>query len=322
MSTRWIEAVVRAAAVSPVVRAVVIEAKGSTPREVGAWMLITGEGIEGTIGGGALEHACIERARSMLDASDITPWLRTVERFHLGPELNQCCGGAVVILLEVFGAMEAATLAATPANEAAGRPLLSGVPIRFEAQTEAGLHARIEEGWWAEPVADQRVPLFVYGGGHVGRAVVRALDALPFAITWYDGGREGEPARLKRLTMGPGFRRDDEGSDVRGVAREAPQQAFHLVMTHSHALDEAIVAAILETDWFGYLGLIGSATKRARFRHRLMRAGMAETAVERIHCPIGLPGLVGKAPAVIAASVAADLLLRRQKQIDQGAVVQ
>ena len=85
-------------------------------------------------------------------------------------------------------------------------------------------------------------------------------------------------------------------------------------MTHDHALDESIVAAILRDGRFGYLGLIGSATKRARFHQRLLRAGHSECSVARLVCPIGLPGLGGKAPPVIAASVVADLLIRRQEQ--------
>ncbi len=307
MSANWVEAVVHAATTASVVRAVVIEARGSTPREVGAWMLISGDVSEGTIGGGALEHACMARAREMLASGDVAPWQRGIERFHLGPELNQCCGGSVTILLERFGAAEAAVLAAADdGNAFAVRPVVTGAAVAFERAAVVGLQSRAGQDWYAEFIGEWHTPLFIYGAGHVGQALVRVLEGLPFTVTWLDGERDGQR---------DGEIRADE-CDTAARAGLAPPGAFHLVMTHSHALDEEIVSAVLGVGHFGYLGLIGSATKRARFRQRLLRAGMTETLVAHIHCPIGLPGVSGKAPAVIAASVTADLLLRRQKQID------
>ena len=94
---------------------------------------------------------------------------------------------------------------------------------------------------------------------------------------------------------------------------EAPANAVVLVMTHSHPLDEAICEAVLRRGDFAYLGLIGSATKRARFRQRLREAGIAAPLLDRMICPIGLPGIRSKEPSAIAASVAADLLIRRER---------
>jgi xanthine dehydrogenase accessory factor len=308
MSGSWIDAVVRTAAVARVVRAVVIETKGSTPREVGAWMLIADDFIDGTIGGGALEHACIARARGMLGDGQASPWQRAVESFHLGPELNQCCGGVVTILLESYGPVEVVALRAGAqpgGNVSAVHPLEAGRPIEFGLAAAAGA-----EGF-VEALVPVETPVMLYGAGHVGRALVRALEGLPFAVTWCDAEREGGPAAA-----------DVVGGDLPVIAAAAPRGAFHLVMTHSHSLDEAIVAAVLQAGTFGYLGLIGSATKAARFRQRLLRAGIDPAVVAEMHCPIGLPGLAGKAPAVIAVSAVADLLLRRQKQIDRVGAVQ
>ena len=86
-------------------------------------------------------------------------------------------------------------------------------------------------------------------------------------------------------------------------------------MTHSHPLDEAICEAVLRREDFAYLGLIGSATKRARFVKRLGEAGIPPEQLERLVCPIGLPGIESKEPAAIAASVAADLLMRRERNL-------
>jgi xanthine dehydrogenase accessory factor len=80
------------------------------------------------------------------------------------------------------------------------------------------------------------------------------------------------------------------------------------VLTHSHDLDLAIGEAILKRGDFGFFGLIGSQTKRARFRHRYRDRGIAQALVDRMVCPIGLPGIPGKAPEVIAVAAVAQLL--------------
>ncbi len=325
MSGAGIDALLRAAAAGPVVRAVIIKTAGSTPREVGAWMLVGAQGSVGTIGGGALEFDVQAAAAEMLRAVDGGAWQRSVRPYHLGPDLDQCCGGAVTILLERFGRAEVASLRALLAGIAdnglgAGveRPLVSGQPVGLVAPgwRAAGIATRDGGDWFGEPLQGAATDLFVYGAGHVGTALVRVLEGLPFQVTWVDGERH-EPgvAVVHNENGGVAACR---GQDLPGVARTAPAGAFHVVMTHSHALDEAIVKALLQEGRFGYLGLIGSATKRARFRQRLERAGIPAEQIARLHCPVGLAGVAGKSAAILAVSIAADLLLRRQMAIDQG----
>lgn len=156
--------------------------------------------------------------------------------------------------------------------------------------------------WPAEPA---RFHLQLYGAGHVGRAVVRLLAELPCWVRWIDQ-RESEfpagprPPHIEAVCSEP----------AAAEMAAAPPGAFHLVLTHSHALDLAWASAILERGDFGWFGLIGSATKRARFEHRLRARGVADEMLARMVCPIGLPGLVGKEPEVIAVSVVAQLLLQ------------
>jgi xanthine dehydrogenase accessory factor len=149
--------------------------------------------------------------------------------------------------------------------------------------------------------------LWLFGAGHVGRALAPALAPLGFAMTWIDGraGQFPEPPLhgVRQLALAMPELAVDEAS---------PSTIF-LVMTHSHPLDEAVCEAILRREDFFYLGLIGSATKRARFVKRLGEAGISTTMLERLVCPIGLPGIASKEPAAIAASVAADLLMRCEK---------
>ena len=150
------------------------------------------------------------------------------------------------------------------------------------------------------------LPLFtlqLYGAGHVGRAIVRLLHDLPCAVDWIDE-REAEfppavdPPHIRRLCVEP----------VEAEVRTAPPGAFFLVLTHSHDLDLAITSAVLRRGDFGYLGLIGSATKRARFLARFRDRGIEDAAVARLTCPIGVPGIPGKQPEQIAVAVVAQLL--------------
>lgn len=288
--------------------------RGSAPREPGARMLVTGEGFTGTIGGGELEHQAIRQARERLAGGR-----GGVADRALGPELGQCCGGAVTLLFEPFAPSDLAWLEPLSAAVAGRAPIVRSLAIgrdgamRREWQVSPVPPAvplafrRVPDGVlvheWLNPAAES---LFVFGAGHVGRAVVRAVEPLGFAITWIDGRANAFPPDV------PAGVRTVSLAVPEGIVAQAPPGAYHLVMTHSHPLDEEVCAAILARGDFAYLGLIGSATKRARFLGRLRRRGIPAPALDRLTCPIGLPAITGKEPAVIAVSVAADLLVRRE----------
>ncbi len=253
---------------------VIVAAAGSTPRERGAAMAVGAAEASGTIGGGSAEHAAMAAARAIL--TDPAPAGR-IERFRLNPILDQCCGGTMDVAIAPFTRDDLPRLRATG-------PLA------------------LWEGGPVVAVAPPPRTVIVHGGGHVGRALVAALAPLPFAVRWVDsrpdGYLEDAPAGVSTvLTPLP-----------EAEAKWAPEDAFHLVMTHSHALDLEIVAAVLDRNAFGFLGLIGSATKRALFARRLAGRGLPGEAIARLVCPIGLPGIPGKDPAVIAAATAAQLL--------------
>jgi xanthine dehydrogenase accessory factor len=150
-------------------------------------------------------------------------------------------------------------------------------------------------------------PLFklqLYGAGHVGRAIVRLLGKLPCEVLWIDE-REGEfpseplPPHIQKLCVEP----------VQAEVDTAAPGDFYLVLTHSHELDLAISRAILQRADFGYFGLIGSRTKRAKFERRLLQRGLQPEALARMTCPIGIAGITGKAPEVLALAVVAQLLV-------------
>jgi xanthine dehydrogenase accessory factor len=160
----------------------------------------------------------------------------------------------------------------------------------------------------ADPAAWARCPprfaLQLYGAGHVGRAIAQLLAGIPCQVQWIDE-RERE---FPRAPLPPHIERVCVDS-VQGEVAAAPAGAYYLVLTHSHELDFGITQAILRRADFGFLGLIGSRSKRGQFERRLRERGCGDELLARISCPIGLPGLAGKEPEVIAVSVVAQMLL-------------
>lgn len=196
-----------------------------------------------------------------------------VHEFALGPELAQCCGGRVRIRFERLERSDAGRVSELVSTERAERAL---------------------------------TPLALFGAGHVGRALMLALAPLPFDIRWIDERPDAFPTFVppnatKVTTPSPATELD-----------VLPDGAFVLVMTHSHPRDLDIVTRALQLDRFAYVGLIGSATKRARFENRMTEAGLPAAQRAKLVCPIGIPGLDGKEPATIAASTAASILLLRE----------
>jgi xanthine dehydrogenase accessory factor len=288
-----------------------IGARGSSPRDVGARMIVRPSGaFHGTIGGGALEWEALRAALSALREGRGAAIRRSLA---LGPDLAQCCGGRVEWLIETFDDRDRDDLASLATRERAGafgceaRIARDGRYARFVTLTPPG--PRIEplaDGALRERFDDPRTRLLLFGAGHVGRAIVIALAPLPFFTRWIDSRPDAFPERAPRnVEM---VRAEDPPREI----DEAPAGAQILIMTHSHPLDLAIASAALVSRRFSYVGLIGSASKRARFLGQMRAANLPEDALARLVCPIGVPGLEGKEPEVIAASVAAQLLMARR----------
>jgi xanthine dehydrogenase accessory factor len=157
--------------------------------------------------------------------------------------------------------------------------------------------------------AAPRFHLQLHGAGHVGRAIARLLCALPVEVDWIDERDDEFPASLGEGGW-PGHIRKHATDAAEQEVRHAPANAFYLVMTHRHDADLRIVEAILRRGDFGCLGLIGSRTKKQRFVHRLQERGFDAGLIDRIVCPVGVPGISGKEPEVIAVAGVAQLLQR------------
>jgi xanthine dehydrogenase accessory factor len=238
------------------------DAAGSTPRERGAYMVVSAASVAGTIGGGRLEWDAIETARNMLTEGSKS---RAIS-IALGPDIGQCCGGKVTLAI------------------AAG----TWADVERLQQEEASRR-------------EARPTVLIHGAGHVGRALARALLLLPFRVMLIDSRAE----ELERFS--------ETGVEIIhttmpvALAESAPSGAAHVIMTHSHALDSLIAAAVLERDDFSYLGIIGSETKKALFRKAFREMGIAEEQIRRIICPIGGSAVKDKRPEVIAAMATAEI---------------
>ncbi|KQV51180.1 xanthine dehydrogenase accessory protein XdhC [Duganella sp. Root336D2] len=291
----------------------VARAEGSVPREAGTHMLVTASGRFDTIGGGHLEHKAFDIAREMIAAQragrPVTPHL---ERFPLGPSLGQCCGGVVWLLFEaVSGGLEEvlAQLDLRRREDSCRITAIDGqAECRLVAEEHKETHIRTDADgrrWLVDPVKAPRAHLVLFGAGHVGAAIVRALAELPCTVTWVDERDAMFPPEV------PGNVTIEATDTPEACIDEAPDNASYLVLTHSHALDLQLTEAILRRPKVGWFGLIGSKTKRAQFTSRLEVKGLG---TQNMVCPIGLPGIIDKAPAVIAASVAAQLLMVWESQ--------
>ena len=308
MSSAWIsealEAVRRGEALAMVS---VVGAQGSTPRELGARMLVWPERFTGTIGGGALERQGLEQARRLL-AQDTRR--HVLQDYPLGPLLGQCCGGHVRLLVERVDAESLGWL--EPAGAA-------GAPFALTAKFEAGRMHRslggpgphgsdgprtpiLEVRCLSETIRPTLPRLVIFGAGHVAQAVARAFAPLPFHLDWLASRDDLRPeAGGTQATI----LSEDE---LEEAVEAAPADTMVAIFTHSHDLDYRLTRAALARPELAYVGLIGSRTKRARFDRRLRDDGLTDDDLARLTCPIGIAELKGKEPAVIAVALAAQLL--------------
>lgn len=244
-----------------VVQIAITQVRGSAPRDSGTEMFVAATACLGTIGGGQLEHRAVRAARALLKSQDRSMDLT----MPLGPEIGQCCGGHVTLEL---------------------RDLSREHRITLVQNAQADEHTLPH--------------VYIFGAGHVGRALATALQNLPFAICLIDSRQteiaQADPAVPTKVTPLP-------EADI----RQAPPGSAYVILTHDHSLDFQLTAEALARQDASYVGMIGSKTKRAAFLHwaRTMEKGLN---TDGLTCPIGANSVANKAPEVIAAFVTAELL--------------
>jgi xanthine dehydrogenase accessory factor len=310
----------------PCVLVTVAAIRGSAPREAGAKMIVTEQEVIGTIGGGQLEYQCVQVAvRSLQSGED----RRTLRKFTLGANCGQCCGGVVEVFFEPICADKPLWLQSLKQARDRREPIL----LASSEQTKYLIDARgnclyprgatiddtlrakaqqvlienqgaqkMNDEFVLDPIVSSDLHIAIFGAGHVGTAMVNSLSTLDCNVRWIDDRRNIFPERL------PDNVQAIESNRPELEVRALPAGAFFLVMTHSHPLDLQIIDQILRRDDFIYCGLIGSVSKRRSFERRLLKLGLAQSRIDKLTCPIGLPGIEGKKPAEIAVAVAAELL--------------
>jgi len=248
--------------------------RGSVPREAGAWMAVFADRQIGTVGGGHLEWQAAQEARRLLQQGIGVAC--SARRYALGPALGQCCGGEMTLSFEPLQAKDVPQL----------------TPRLAEMASD-----------WPQVV--------LFGGGHVGCALVNVLATLPLHLQWIDSRDEIFPQALPTQVV------CELSQPVHAAVPGLSPGAYVLVMNFSHAEDLDVVAACLQRQRargdLAFIGLIGSQTKWASFRSRLQKQGLTEPELAQVTCPIGLAGISGKEPAVIAVAVAAQLLQRMEQ---------
>lgn len=278
----------------PAALVTILATEGSTPRGPGARMVVTEAGLAGSIGGGRLEYQATAQARAILA---LAPGSWRVQDYPLGPLLGQCCGGRVRLLVE--------HLESVPEGEGPFEVILSERVERRLSESGERLSARgplpTAGSNFLEPVETLSLPVHLFGAGHVGRAIVARAAGLPLHIACYDSRSE--------MAETPGVVLADEEAMVARAAGAADDSAV-AIMTHDHGLDYRLAAAALGGR-ARFVGLIGSRTKRARFLSRLAADGVDSA---RLTCPIGLPGIEGLEPEVIAIATLAQLLMVRNSE--------
>ena len=303
----WTRQAREALSEGPAALVTILATEGSAPRGPGARMVVTETGLAGSIGGGALEHQSMAQARAILA---LPPGSWRVQDYPLGPLLGQCCGGRVRLLVEHLESVPDGEnpFEVTLSDRVERRPLPGeGRGADLESELGPGIRRGTIEARgplptagmrFIEPVESDALPVFLFGAGHVGRAIAARAEGLPLALAWYDSRAE--------MTKTPGvfFAHEDE---MVAFAAEAPEGGAVAIMTHDHGLDYRLVAAALGSR-ASFVGLIGSKTKRARFLTRLAADGVDAA---RLTCPIGLPGIGGREPEVIAIATLAQLLMLR-----------
>ncbi len=334
----------------------IVGTKGSVPREAGTRMLVTADKCMGTIGGGQLEYRAVDQARDLLRDTE-TACSRSLHSFTLGPELKQCCGGVVELTIDILSEADSdwlATVEKVQVDEPCvlvGPAPKAGKPVRSSrlVVTASDVHSpgkdpaeaslvETARSWLAatrephdgacntgsfslngqhylfERSTGPEFQLFLFGAGHVGKALVEVLAPYPCRITWVDSRAAEFPVSV------PDNVQVKIAANPAELVATAPDGAFYLVMTHSHPLDFELCKTVLNRN-FAYLGLIGSKSKRARFRKNLKLKGVDAAQLERLTCPIGIDAIRGKHPAAIAVAVAAQLIELCEQREAQTATV-
>jgi len=250
-----------------ILRVKVVEAKGSTPRDIDAFMLVSEKVSIGTIGGGQLEFEAIKTAKKMLITKQSVQDLE----IKLGVNNAQCCGGVVTLNFQILSEKQKTIL------------------HEITKKTEKNLPH-----------------IYLFGAGHVGRALANQLALLPYNVTITDT----RPNALNEL---PPIINCKISAIPEAIVREANPNSSFVIFTHDHALDFLILSEVLNKKDAIYAGMIGSKTKRVKFEKYYKNEGGDIALLSQITCPIGGDTSGDKRPQIIAALTLGEIISTLQR---------
>jgi xanthine dehydrogenase accessory factor len=314
---------------TPVELVSLVEASGSTPRGSGAMMAVfPGGGIQGTIGGGNVEYAAQKLAAELLAAGE-----DALRKFRFVPgdaaSLGMVCGGEVTVQFQYLAPGNAQSVAVLRSLiEASGQNMDTWLlrritegrieamgtacreSVQYLAEAPACLpellkdRAVFRDGWFAVPVV-KAGRTYIFGGGHVSRALVPVLASVGFRPVVYDDRPEfANPAMFPEAEAVLHGSFEEIGRQITLTPSDDV-----VVMTRGHQADYEVLTQVLRSG-ARYLGCIGSKRKLALCRERLLAAGFTEVEYQRLHAPIGL-AIGAETPEEIAISVAAEMIAVR-----------
>ena len=296
----------------PVVRILILEIKGSTPRGSGTEMYVWADGTHGTIGGGTLEFEAIKSAQGILETRKTK-----LKSYPLGPDLGQCCGGFVKLLTEYYDEKSVTNLKDKSLNvrsisDATEAPKTVKQLIKKYKTGQISFDHKLSGEWLIEKVITEKSPIWIWGAGHVGSAILSLLAPMPnLEIFWLDT----ESRRFPDLDFSNVYKIIYDSPER--FIKQAQPDAEHLILTYSHKIDLEICDKILCHD-FKWVGLIGSKTKFTRFKKKLLSFGHTEEKIDQIQCPIGYKNY-GKHPQQIALGVVVNWI-ERNRELEKGLI--
>lgn len=301
----------------PVAIATVTGAHGSTPRHLGARMVVAADGAQwGTVGGGRIEQLVVERAREVAQGG-----APAIVRQHLVRDLAMCCGGSMEVVLTPGEGSRAALRALATGKPVVLRTPLDGAPLEARPPRAGDPRAHqpvIHEGALIERLgAVERA--IVFGLGHVAKNLGPLLANLGFTVIACDDGETG--AAADRPAWASDLVESFDAAEVERAIGGFGADDIVLIVTRDHAIDQKLLEQLIARDDLGYLGMIGSRGKVGRFRKRLEARGLLDGDAgaarwRRLRAPIGLD-LGAETPEEIAIAIAAELVARRRRGVPE-----
>lgn len=299
----------------PVMLLYVLESKGSSPGRQGFFMMVNASSqMEGSIGGGIMEHKFVELAKERLQAASHKPQSVSLKKqiHDKAAGANQSgmiCSGEQTILLYPVQPKDAETIAniiSSLEQHRSGTLVLSPSGIQFENSIAAGnyeYHFHSEEDWIYKERTGYKNKLFIIGGGHCALAFSKLMQAMDFYITLYEE-REGLHT-IQQNEFAHEINIVDDYTALSNLIPSGPNQ-YVVIMTFGYRSDDIALRALLNKQ-FNYLGVLGSKTKMEKLFTEYRNDGIHEELLQRIHTPIGLE-INSQTPEEIAVSIAAEII--------------